>query len=163
MLEKASTHLSEHIDTVKENKGTMHNLTFKTAQSTYQVLEKMAFCLGVLLPTRHQSVLESLFQRVKNYLEEFQETQDFRAILDGDVDSNSFNRQKIREIEEENQRIAKKLLEAEMAVQRAEAEREKAEAERERAEAERQQERIKMAQIEREKLEGEEEKRNLEL
>ena len=116
MLEKASTHLSEHIDTVKENKGTMHNLTFKTAQSTYQVLEKMAFCLGVLLPIRHQSVLESLFQRVKNYLEEFQETQDFGAFLGGDVDSNYFNRQKIREIEEEKERIAKELLEARMAV-----------------------------------------------
>ena len=163
MLEKASTHLSEHIDTVKENKGTMHNLTFKTAQSTYQVLEKMAFCLGVLLPTRHQSVLESLFQRVKNYLEEFQETQDFRAILDGDVDSNSFNRQKIREIEEEKERIAKELVEARMAVQRAEAEREQERIEREQERIEREQERIKMARIEREKLEAEENQRNLEL
>ena len=156
VLEKASSHLLEQIDTVKENKGTMHNMAFKAAQSTYQVLEKMAFCLGVLLPTRHQSVLESLFQRVENYLEVFEENRDFRAILEGDVDSNYFNRQTIRQIEEEKERIAKELFEARMAVQRAEAE-------KERAEAQREQERLEKARIEREKLESEQNQRNLEL
>ena len=97
----------------------------------------MGFCLGVLLPTRHQSVLQNIFQKVLEYLEQFEESQKFNKILAGKVDSNSTNLQKMREIEEENKRISKQLAEAQERAVKAEAERESEKAERKKADAER--------------------------
>ena len=67
----------------------------------------MGFCLGVLLPTRHQSVLQNISQKVLEYLEPFEESQEFHRILAGKVNLNSTNLQKIREIEEEKERISR--------------------------------------------------------
>ena len=67
----------------------------------------MGFCLGVLLPTRHQSVLQNIFQKVLEYLEQFEESQEFHRILAGKVDLNSMHQERIRQIEEEKEVIAR--------------------------------------------------------
>ena len=77
ILEAARKHIDAQIETVNKNTGTLYDLQVKLSQGTYQVLEKMGVCLGVLMPTRHQSALESIFQRVLRHLETLAENQNF--------------------------------------------------------------------------------------
>ena len=117
ILEAAKKHIDVQIDTVNKNTGTLQDIQIKLAQGTYSVLEKMGVCLGVLMPTRHQSVLESIFQKVHRHLERLRDNQDFGNILAGNVDSNDFYRQKVetmaKQLAETQEKFEREMLRAE--------------------------------------------------
>ena len=64
--------LDKMIATVQKHQGSLDALQISSAQSVYKIFEKLSFSLGVLLPTRHQKVLENIFQKVLEHLEGFQ-------------------------------------------------------------------------------------------
>ena len=103
VTEHAKKELQDQIKMFEENSGTMYDMQVKLAQGIYKVLEKMGFCLGVLMadqPTRHQKVLEQICQDVLEYFEEFKVKFDFQKIRAGNGNLNYSPSHREKKLEE---------------------------------------------------------------
>ena len=112
VTEHAKKGLQDQIKMFEENSGTMYDMQVKLAQGIYKVLEKMGFCLGVLMadqPTRHHyESLEQIFSKTRSTMQFFENYEYFKNARAGKLNLNLNKKNRVKKPEAEEIKLEKR-------------------------------------------------------